>query len=306
MKRSAFISPLQMFALSVIDYGFNYAFEKTGAEKLDIRPVVLSTLIQSGLDHLLISKNTQLSGMLPSIRKRIKKISNPTSNDVIPHLRQFFPTRDVAEANGTSLFLWAFMVETLNALRLRKPVILFVPTDAFETEAERMDPRIGAPIASFVKSFESVDLKVAAPTFAVSTRNAAIFESIVCDSVYDRYLTSHSGLEDSSKSLASSASDVALMSRAVRARHRMIRIESVSATALTITAKLIDTVLGGLPGKIGEELAKEAEAYLQNRQRLIVYKCSTHMIQIYLARLRGISRLAIEPPPTRRDESETS
>lgn len=274
MARSAFISPLQLFSLAVNNQAHNDALAEVGGEEFELVPIVCSSLIQSGLDQLLLPEKATIKLTTnPSIEKRIKKIEVPSFEKTSLLVSELLRENRLPNATHEStIWLWAFLVEFLYALQLRQPMVSFFKPPAPESFLPFLKTEIAIPIQNLLKSFNPVDLDVATQSLSISLRDATVFENIVCDNLYDRYVIAHSGLDDSSRKIQTAQADIASASKNIAKRHNAIRIESATIGMLTFSSKFIDTVLGGIPGKLGQELVVRADEYLQDRQRLVIYQ----------------------------------
>lgn len=293
MKRQAFITPLQHFWLLVADHEHQAFSTSQGLTPKAITPLVYSSLIQSGVDQIAFSSGAQLPTDLPShVKNRIVRRNIDAYFDVAQFSSQLLKNaaleQDPSKQPGSLTYLWAFLSDVLHALRQRSPIVTFSGIPDISELMPHLNPEVALPIANLISSIEVANFDVATPTSAISVKKLALLEEVLSDAAFSSYVSKQEQLERSELSIAQVEQLIGIESRSVVARHnRILRVERFGASTLAVTAKFIDTILGGIPGKIGAELARSGETFLRERQRIVIYRYPELLGKIYAANLQA-------------------
>ena len=289
--RTALISPLQVFTLAIKNQVQNEQLSNIGANTYELQPLVYSSLIQAGLEKLVFASGTQLSPDLPShVMSRIQKEDTRNYNSCIGLASSIF-ANDKKESEDQDIknnlpYMWGFIGEILYALRTRRPIVTFFDIPDPISVQPFLPPELSIPITNLLGHLTETKVGTGTPAMVASVHDAALCEEILADEIYRSYAAKHSALEwaDDRLDLLRKAieSDALAMTR----RHRQLQIEKIGISTLKLSSKFIDKVLLGLPGKLGEELAIAATDYLENRQRLVIYKFMDVPRKIFSARMK--------------------
>jgi len=293
MKRQAFITPLQHLLLLATDHQHSTLSTSNGLPPKTIAPLVYSSLIQSGLDQIAFSSAAKLpTDLPPHVTNRIVRRNTDTYTDVAQFSSQLLKSaaleRDPCKQPASLIYLWAFLSDVLHALRLRTPIVTFSGIPDISELMPHLDPEVSLPIANLIASIEVASFDVATPTNAISVKKLVLLEEVLSDVAFESYVGKQKELEQSELSISQVEQLIGIESRDLVTRHnRILRIERFGASTLPVTGKFIDTILGGIPGKIGAELARAGEDFLRERQRLVIYRYPDLLGQVFAANFRA-------------------
>lgn len=290
MMRNALISPLQVFTLALTNEWQNEELSGHGAESYELQPLVYSSLIQAGLEKLIFASGTKISDdILPHVASRIQREDSLTYESCINLASSILSegkkgSEDSAVTNDLP-FLWGFVGEVLYALRTRRPIVTFFKLPNPQYIQPFLPPELSIPITHLLEQFSETTVGTGTPAIVASVNEVALCEEIHADEHYRSYMEKHGALEGTDDRLDVLGRAIESDVRAMASRHRQLRIEKIGISTLKLSSKLIDKVLLGIPGKLGNELATAAADYLEDRQRLVIYKFVDMPRKIFAARM---------------------
>jgi hypothetical protein len=290
MMRAALISPLQNFTLAIKNHVQNESLSKLGVEAYELQPLVYSSLIQAGLEKIVLSSETKLPIDLPShVASRILRDETRSYERCIEFSSSVLADkiRESASQDSTDKlpYLWGFLAEVLYALRNRRPIVTFFDIPDVRSVSRSLPPELSIPIANLLGHLKEATVGTGALAVEANVRDVALYEEILADELYRGYGEKHTALELSEKEIALIGEAIVSDVIAMKLRHQALRVERIGVSTLTFSAKFIDTILFKVPGKLGEELALSAAEYLKDRQRLVIYKFTDLPSRIFSARL---------------------
>lgn len=266
MRRAAFISPMQSLILAV------------RAEKFpSIGPQVYASLIQSGIDRLEFL-NEPFNGeplLLP--RNRFSVVKNRAYGQSVAAALAVTGGAiavDDPKCRAVSSWTWAFMTDLLYAIRTRKPLITFGKIPDTQEVRDCLSPAIGPLVEAVLRQIQPTSLEVATPSHHVPVRGVAVFEEIISDPAFARYMAIHGELADASLPRREARKQIGRQSKRLIQRHKMLKLETLAARTLNVSARFIDKVLGLIPGLAGQQFVEGAAGLLDDRQRIVIYDCS--------------------------------
>jgi hypothetical protein len=288
--RTALISPLQVFLLLIKNEVHNEQLTHLGAETYELQPLVYSSLIQAGLEKLVFSSGTQLPPDVPlHVTSRIQREDMSSYQNCINLASSIFAAEktdlDGQVPKNNLPFLWGFIGEVLYALRTRRPIVTFFDIPEASSAQPFLPPELSIPITNLLRHLTETTVSTGTPAVAASVHDIALCEEILGDEIYRSYAAKHSALERTEDRLDLLGKAIETDVLAMTSRHRQLRIEKVGISTLKLSSKFIDKVLLGLPGKLGEELAAAATEYLEDRQRIVIYKFMDIPHKIFSARM---------------------
>jgi hypothetical protein len=288
--RTALISPLQVLLLSIKNEVHNEQLTRLSAETYELQPLVYSSLIQAGLEKLVFSSGTLLPPDVPlHVTSRIQREDMASYQDCIGLASSIFAAGETeleVQAPKNKLpYLWGFIGEVLYALRTRRPIVTFFDIPDALSSQPFLPPELSIPITNLLGNLTETTVCTGTPAVVASVHDIALCEEILCDEIYRSYAAKHSALERTEGRLDQLGKAIEYDVLAMTSRHRQLRLEKVGISTLKLSSKFIDKVLLGLPGKLGEELAAAATEYLEERQRIVIYKFMDVPHKIFSARM---------------------
>lgn len=292
--RSALISPLQAFTLAVQNHTQNEVMSSMGLESYELQPLVYSSLIQAGLDKLVFSSGTKLSANIPThVASRIQTEDNLNYESCLDLASSILSDANRHNSGSSSSdrlpLLWGFVGDLLFALRTRRPIISFFDVPMHQHIAASLPPELSIPISNLLSQMVETKLNTGTPVVGASVLDVALCEEILKDEFYKVYAAKHAAIERTTDELDMLVTAIETDVRAMASRHRRLRIEKVGISTLNVSSKFIDKVLLGIPGKLGNELAAAAAGYLEDRQRVVVYKFSDIPSKVFAARMAYVN-----------------
>lgn len=291
--RTALISPLQVFTLAITNRVQNERLSNIGAQAYELQPLVYSSLIQAGLENLVFSSGTQLPPDVPShVTSRIQREDAKIYQACLSlALSMFASSNKDSEGHGPNNdlpYVWGFIGELLYALRTRRPLVTFFNMPDAHSFQAFLPPELSVPITNLLGQLKETTVGTGTPAIVGSIHDAALCEEILADELYRSYVEKHTALERTDSQLHILGKAIESDVKAMAIRHQQLRIERVGISTLKLSSKFIDKVLLGLPGKLGEEFAAAATDYLEDRQRLVIYKFMDVPRKIFSARMRYV------------------
>lgn len=288
--RTALISPLQVFTLAIQNHTHNQQLSNAGAESYELQPLVYSSLIQAGLEKLVFSSATKMSEGLPAhVASRIQ-VEDTLDYQSCIGLASTILTKESKQAEDSARkndlpLLWGFVGELLFALRTRRPIVTFFDIPTEKNITPFLPPELSIPLSNLLGKLNEATVGTGAPAMVTSVHDVALCEEILADEFYRSYVEKHAALEGTDDRLDVLAKAIEADVQSMASRHRQLRVEKVGISTLKLSSKLIDKVLLGIPGKLGNELAAAAAEYLEDRQRIVIYKLMDIPRKVFVARM---------------------
>jgi hypothetical protein len=301
--RTALISPLQVFTLAIQNHTHNEHLSNAGAESYELQPLVYSSLIQAGLEKLVFSSDTKMSEDFPAhVASRIQ-VEDALDYQSCIGLASTILTEESKQAEDSARkndlpLLWGFIGELLFSLRTRRPIVTFFDIPTEQNTTPFLPPQLSIPISNLLGQLNETSVGTGTPAMVASVHDVALCEEILADEFYRSYMAKHAALEGTDDRLDVLAKAIEADVQSMASRHRQLRFEKVGISTLKLSSKLIDKVLLGIPGKLGNELAAAAAEYLEDRQRIVIYKFMDIPRKVFAARMAYAmsSRASAEAP----------
>ncbi len=129
----------------------------------------------------------------------------------------------------------------------------------------------------------------------MSEESVGRFQEVVSCSLFHEYVQAHESLDDASASPSVVADAVTISAQALCDRYRRyLRRRRLATALLPISAKVIDKVLGDLPGDVADHATAAAEGWLTSHRRLVIYQLDETVAAIIGSRMEAFRRASSE------------
>jgi hypothetical protein len=272
--RTAVIGPLEAARLRGYQAGVAEHGLLAPATMLRRRDVLYASMIQAGVDKIkLLTPDESTSPTAEALRARLQISWSGRWADCFAVVYEAFePYRQTIPPGSSSVE--AFLVEFLYALHARDGMISFagVPT---QTEVNALPPELAVPIANLFQSFRPIAPNV--PNIqSVESADGARFEQVLTSALFVDYERAASELENEALAPSRAVVHVEKAGRRLVAHNKgLLRTSTLPMLLLSVTAKLVDAVLGALPGKLASATLDVAKPLLGGDRRVIIYDMAT-------------------------------
>lgn len=129
------------------------------------------------------------------------------------------------------------------------------------------------PVKNLFSAISSSTPIVASSQSSIVFKDVALFEELISSRLFRQYELLQGALENSDVSLEQALDSLRLGShRLVAQRPRLLRTKRVAISLLPVSAQVIDTVFGKLPGSLAEFFVNALSTWLQDERRVIIYQ----------------------------------
>lgn len=278
--RKGLLGPYEDGALSALDEMIRKAEELTGEKGCDIEGVFYATAFQAGVDHFVLHERPDSSSPRPLsefLRQRTTtldaKVSLKNWDEIRKAFSAYLPEKWYQDDKYSEVWKWnAFIAELLDAMAERS-CMLSVGGIPDATAVEDLLPgELLLPIKHLAQAFQPVAAPSVVPSFAVAREHIDRYQQIVTSDLFEGYVKSEANLDEDAARVPSVISDLRNRGQAlVRQNPRILSLQRASIGLLRFSPKLVDAVLGKLPGVLADIAAGLGTTYLEERRRVVVY-----------------------------------
>lgn len=285
MNRIAVIEPLALSGLIGIEDAFAKVPDSTQAQIARRRDVLWGSMIQAGVDQIrFVLEDEVLTTQSPMLRKRfhIPEKADPTWAQVFMAVHSSLEPFWISELDREMHKVQAFLVQALYSLQKRNSLILFSSIPGPNVLA-KVPPEIRIPVMALLSQFQPTRLNLTAVKYEVPVVDVARFEEVFLSRLFDDYSTASLQLDNSKAEVRNSLELVQRTAKKLTERNAsLLTTKESDLSLLTITSKLIDMILGSLPGKIAEIAVQYAEYARKENMRLVVYDFRPVLYELHL------------------------
>jgi len=298
-QHSAILGPLQLTYIQGFGAAMNVEpFLETG-DPIELSPLVLSTLLQAGLDRVEVLTDTLLKDVQdPWLRERIEVDHSADWVRAFMIVNELFaPYRDRVseEANRGLGDLESFLIDFIYAVHRRRDMIVAMRFPSVEQLKGVLPARILTPIRHLLSSCSVTKSNLVLPRVSIALRDAAVFQGIMLSSEFSSYCTAHSNFGTSTESVEVAKASIEDAASVLRNQNaRVLFKRRTPLTLLDFSAKFIDVVVGGLPGKLANMLSDGAVHWVQNERRLVIYQLNQALSEMMQARAAEVFAGSLE------------
>ena len=155
-----------------------------------------------------------------------------------------------------------------------------------------LPPELLFPIRNLLSALEPSELSSPLPRSSLLAVDVRRFEEIISSDLFSTYSARHSALESSLVPKDTALKGIAETGEKVFRRHiDLLQLRELTLAILPVTAKVIDTVFGKLPGALADYFTGLATNALKEDRRIIVYQLDSVFRDLVISR---VSRLMEE------------
>ncbi len=295
--RKGLVSAYQEGTLSVYTEMLRITEEVTNKEGVDIEGLFYAAAFQAGVDRFVLhARSDRPAAGLESkfLKDRLVVLDDEASRirwkRVNDTFQSYLPDDLRIDEKYVPVSAWmAFISELLDAMDSGACCLSIsgVP-DAAEIQSVVPD-ELFVPLNNLASAFQPIAAPSTVPTTAISREQLDRYRTILESDLFARYVASETGLEDGTSDLPAVLSDLLERARAlVRNNPKVLSVRRSSIGLLNFTPKIVDALLGKLPGAIAEMAANLGDSYLEDRRRIVVYDFGNIMLHgtlSYVARM---------------------
>lgn len=124
---------------------------------------------------------------------------------------------------------------------------------------------------------------------SIALRDAAVFQGIMLSSEFSSYRTAHRNFGASTESMEVAKASIEDAASVLRNQNARVLFKRRTPLALLdFSAKFIDVVVGGLPGKLANMLSDGVVHWAQNERRLVIYQLDQALSEMMQARVAEV------------------
>lgn len=306
-EKTVSIGPFDLGVLDVLEKFSNHHLMLRYLPKLDVDYLFYSFMLQSGATHFQLIKNKKeerpISNFLlgrtsfSSMAKwnNIYDIVHGPFKAALPHAK--LPWDEGYIRGKSRKFLPIFLLEQFLtslcfAMDRNTSAITLYGIPKINSLKGLLPPELLIPIKNFLFMIESEQIKLPLPRSNITKENFEILIDIISSKSFSEYSLQQWQLESSVISSKTALNKVRNTGREIFRRNvRFLGLRQTAISLLPVTAKIIDVVLGRLPGTLAEYSARQAEKFLNDQRRIVVYDASA-IYELVIDRIVSISKFS--------------
>ena len=268
-------------------------------------PVIASFLLQAGLDRIRIPENDN-----PTVESLLHAADEPDAklfrvlntrfegaytvryrgteyqeirNQVVQVFGAFDKSRNFATSDPYKCVemseglpkLTDFLTGLFLALRRNESLVLLNGWPDFKQVEAALPIELSTPVINLFNSMKTAEPAVPAPQYELSRAQVLSFRHILDSDLFHAYVDSHACLNNGTLAKRTAIRNILMMGSKLRRRHAdMLDARRVFLAITDLTAKVVDTVFGKLPGLLAERFASAADKAFKSDNRLVIYDLS--------------------------------
>ena len=261
--------------LAGYEAGFRETLESPTSEYHD--HLIYTAMLQAGVERF------RIIGPLPKyiqdsqfLHRRCKEYPFEQYNNVTSSIEQVVSANTTHTAEPKSrdnLFvLTSFLTDLIVALKTKSAMVAVTPTPDPAECAGMLSLEMQSAINGLLNNIKPASLDLPVPQWHALFHDIKVFQEIISSDLFASYSASHQLLESWEQREQSVFKEILSKARKLRERFgQVLDTNQLSLSLIPITASLIDSVCGKLPGSIANVFAKVFTEALRDRKRVTIY-----------------------------------
>jgi hypothetical protein len=291
--RTALVGPFESLRLNVTDDSVNVEPFLKELPRLDVPALWYSCVLQAGIERLDIASldfpenvtPPKLTRFLkrndifpPTLSKRVAQVDTPELESIFYRV-QFclgsnleLPAKTIRK-KAPLLDLQAFLVELLLAAQRKQNLVCFGRLPQVSSLESILPVDFFLPFKNLLQTLERSVINLPAVKGSLSIQDINLFEQIIVGHAFRRYEQHHTILDENRRSIERAVQAIEKETRhLVTQNPRLLRTKHAIISLLPISAKIIDTIFGKLPGDLAEFCTKWLTEWLKDNKRIVIYE----------------------------------
>lgn len=290
-QRTALIGPFTHGGISVIQDVCNEAPFLKEMQYIDISGVLFTTMFQVGVDLFeLYSFDDELAPRSVFFLKRTsifsKDVYDEVGNQIHDIFRPFLPQDYSKNIAYSAIWKWeSFLTDLLYCLK-RNCAMVFGDIPDAENIRGLLPDELLIPIINLVENIAIESLKVPIAKVSLPEDSLKRFQDIVESDFFRIYVERHGGLDDAKKPKKLAIRDIVNSSMVLQYNYpTLLKLRDIAFSVIPITAKLVDTIFGKLPGSAADAFTKHLDRWIDSQRRIVIYETGPFLMEILFKRL---------------------
>jgi len=267
-ERQVILGPFQLAQIETLDFLTNIPDIFRGQPQINAIDLIYNCIFQAGVENIEVAIHKHRIEGLPKsrlIRDRTRYSSSEDFDEILLSLKNSLNPFMPSDFNENPKYKSAsklinFIIDLLFALKRGRSIIVLTGLPDIESPIYGIPPEILIPTRNLLMSMETVNPSVVVPRLTVKEEYLNTYNEILNSKLYNNYTLSHGTMEISSESAARALSEIKFASKKLHLEyHKLLKPKRIIATLLPITATIVDTVFGSLPGKLSKIAISYAE-----------------------------------------------
>ena len=265
--------------------------------------LIYTAMLQAGVQrfHILgpLPKDIQDSQFL---RRRCKEYPFKQYKEVIDSIGPIISEHTIqaaeAESHDSFFGLTVFLSHLIIALQTKSAMVdvLGLPNPA--KYAGRLSPEMQSAINGLLKKIKPASLDLPIPQWRVLSEDVEGFQEIISSDLFASYSASHHLLESLEEKEQSVFKEILSKARKLCERFgSVLDTRRLPLSLIPVTASLIDSVCGKLPGSVANVFGKALTEALRDRKRLTIYNYRDVHVKLIIEYYTNLKVLRKDKPP---------
>ncbi len=281
--RTANLSWIQSAFLLGFEEGRKESTGVSDAELQRRRHTLYATIIQAGVDRLDLQGLGTDNVRGPLAKRLVDTTLGKAWAEYFLIVNEAFGLLgDSEQLVGKDDMLRGFLADLLFALHNRHSLVMLSGLPNVSELQSELPVELFIPVRNLFSAITTTDDELPGVRYDVSPKAVVQYEEILASSLYIDYKAASKGLESSTHPQQQALQDVRTTAARLAKRNAALLTPTKSRVSiLQFTAKIVDTILGGLPGKLAGIAADLGSKAMAQEYRFTIYDFSGNIRDIY-------------------------
>ena len=169
------------------------------------------------------------------------------------------------------LLSW-FLTELIYSLKTRSAMVLVLPMPDISGFRGALDPGLYRAINTLMGSMDTANLNLPVPRLEILQNDVKLFHELLDSDLFSTYANTHRGLEVTKEKKQPTVRRIISAAESLHSKFgRALNIKQLALSLIPVTASLIDTVCGKIPGTLADAIGNSLSDALKDGKRIIIY-----------------------------------
>ena len=300
-KRKVYLGPRQLASVDTLSEILNLDLIIDFLSPVNFQPIIYGSLFQAGAEQfMLISRTDKENSKLDFIESRINYISDEPFHRTYKLIDETFAAYFPEDYEKNKEFsevikLKGFLGDLLISMDQRISFVETFKLPDMDKLKVVMPLELFIPIQNLFSTFNYVNAELPIPEVSTLVKHTKKFEKLLESDIFVQYAKSHRNLEERSITPRTAISIAVQRGHEIMLQNLgLLKLKKLSLAILPVSAKVVDTVFGKIPGALADFFATQIESLYKDDKRIVIYHLSDMVDQIVRDRINMYAGAAVD------------
>ena len=270
-----YLGPLQHAYLAGMTAGQKHAAAEHGLEILvPADRMFYICAFQAGVERFICGSVHDGAQQLPFLRPRLSRPKGKLEIGLIARVSDAIKAHSLSQEDCDGLSdISAFLTSLLGAMQHNAAMLSVMPLPDPAEISRLVAPGLAMPLIQLIAELKPVAESLPIPISAVDRSNVSRFQELLDTDTFSAYSGSHETFNDERNETATSLSLIRDTGNALIEKGRgVLTRKPMLIHLLNVFPKIVDNILGKLPGALAQLATDAAQGHMRDQQRVIIYQ----------------------------------